>query len=618
MSIDRATRYLVRTMNKPTIALLPFITVLCVHHQLSAQGFNPTAVDWPVPEGGDVSVQTGPMGFWYPGGGSPVNDSHFWETVDMNGDARPDLVVTGQRTAGWPYAFDAAAQPHWRVFLNNGTGFAGTATDWNLPAGGEHHGLNTAQGYWATDYSSTNDEDNTWTLADMNGDHLPDLVVTAVAGNSYPRAFSPANAPYWKVYLNSGTGFSPNALNWALPQGGIVVNTDVQSFPYFNYLSPAPGCHAWVTRDINGDGLPDLVLTAFEQFSFDAATDPHWKVYLNTGTGFSLTALDHALPPGGGMYTGQPTGYPRPDSNDGTSGPGADAWRLRDMDADGRPDLVLTSAYDGSNYTVYGFGNAPFWKVHLNTGSAFSSSPIEWPVPEGGGYGPVYGFAAMEQDNAWNDSEQTWSVIDLGGDGPPDLVVTSDDDDGSGEIMFGGSQPYWKRFTNLGNGFDAAFTPWSVPVGGLVVPDTGFAEIDRPDASNLGEELWRVFDINGDSLADLVVTGHLPDGIPDEQVFGLGTAPHWRVYLQDDPDSGVPTEGSTGILHVYPNPAQDRLVLEVPGKLVGSRVSLFDAMGHLVLTSQARSVREFLDLTPLPPGMYTVRCGERAARIVKR
>lgn len=590
--------------------------VLAGYSNALAQGFNLTPIEWPVPVGGGVNTGGDPMGFWFTNGGEPVNGHQFWETLDMNGDGRPDLVVTGERSGGWPRVFDADSQPHWRVHLNTGSGFDADATPWNLPAGGEHLGFSTNLGYWAAEYSSTNDDDNTWTLQDMNGDQLPDLVVTAVADNGSPRAFSPTSAPFWKVHLNSGVEFASVPITWPLPAGGIVFGADVQSFPFFRYESAAPGSHAWATQDINGDELPDLVLTAFEQASFDAATDPHWSVHLNTGTGFAMTAVDFPLPPGGGIYSGEASGFPRFDSD--VYAPGSDVWRLRDMDADGRPDLVLTSGYDGTDFTCYGWGSAPYWKVHLNTGSAFNPTAIQWTLPEGGASGSAfYGFHDVEQDFANSGVQQAWGLIDLGGDGPPDLVVTSDMNDGSGVIMFGGDEPHWRRFTSTGTGFSASFTAWSLPIGGMVYPDTGFAELELPDASQFGEELWRATDMNGDSLADLVVTGRLPDGIPYEQVFDVDSAPYWKVYLQNS-DVSVPMTDPAGGLTAFPNPFSGVLALQVPPALIGQNMVVLDATGRTVMAMTVRRSAEAIELTHVPPGMYMVRYGSSMSRVVKR
>jgi hypothetical protein len=594
-------------MNQRSASLFVCIPLLCLQQGALAQGFNPIAINWPVPEGGGVTNEDDPLGFWFTDGGNPVNNHQFWETVDMNGDARPDLVVTGQRSGGFPYVFGG----YWRVHLNNGDGFDAVPTEWSLPEGGDNPG-----GYWDTEYSSTSNGFNTWTLMDMDGDHWPDLVVTAIAGNGSPRAFSPSNAPYWKVYLNTGSGFATAPLTWPLPAGGIVFGADVQSFPYVRYVSAPAGCHAWDTRDMNGDGRPDLVLTAYEQASFDAGTDPHWKVYLNTGTGFSLVAVDHQLPPGGGFYAGAPSGFPRMDSEN--YAPGSDVWRLRDMDADGRPDLVLTSAYDGSYFTCYGWGDMPFWKVYLNSGSAFSTTAIEWSVPEGGSSGiQQLGFHDVQQVFANQDNQQSWGLIDLGGDGPPDLVVASDDNDGSGAIMFGGDAPFWRRFTNTGDGFETTYTPWTLPDGGAVYPDSGFAQIECSNATNYGGEVWRTMDMNGDSLQDLVVTGHLPQDMAYENVFGLGTDPYWRVYLQIDPSSGV-ADHAGAALGLYPNPVSSTLIVKAPVALVGNPVLILDATGRIVLASFLRSTLEEFDLASLAAGPYMVRCGTSVSWVVKR
>ncbi|OGQ90169.1 MAG: hypothetical protein A2289_19920 [Deltaproteobacteria bacterium RIFOXYA12_FULL_58_15] len=60
----------------------------------------------------------------------------------------------------------------------------------------------------------------------------------------------------------------------------------------------------WRTMDINGDDLRDLVQTGdfshIETVWRDVGGD-YWKVYLNTGPGFSQTHTRWPVPPAGGF-----------------------------------------------------------------------------------------------------------------------------------------------------------------------------------------------------------------------------------------------------------------------------------------------------------------------------
>ncbi|PZR06327.1 MAG: hypothetical protein DI539_24535, partial [Flavobacterium psychrophilum] len=156
--------------------------------------------------------------------------------VDMNGDGKPDLVHTeNPATNGTADTFLNGQQKYWKVYLNTGTGFSATATQWNLPAvldGYEHRFTDTYH-----------------VVVDMNGDGKPDLVHTEnPATNGTQDTFLNGQQKYWKVYLNTGSGFSATATQWNLPA---VLDDYEHRFADTDH----------VVVDMNGDLKPDLVHT---------------------------------------------------------------------------------------------------------------------------------------------------------------------------------------------------------------------------------------------------------------------------------------------------------------------------------------------------------------------
>lgn len=71
---------------------------------------------------------------------------------------------------------------------------------------------------------------------------------------------------------------------------------------------------------------------------------------------------------------------------------------------------------------------------------------------------------------------------------------------------------------------------------------------------------------------------------------------------------------------VYPNPAVDEVVLQLPESMGPATYSLIDALGHVVATGRAVAGVQRLSLAPLSPGCYVIRWDDERLvplRIVK-
>ncbi|MBP6698301.1 MAG: VCBS repeat-containing protein, partial [Flavobacteriales bacterium] len=148
-----------------------------------------------------------------------------------------------------------------KVYLNTGNGFSGTSVNWSLPAGGQIDG-GVNQGFNLLSAIGYDTNSDTWSTVDINGDSKPDLVCTGTrAANGYVTEFSPGNNSYWKVYLNTGNGFSGTSVNWSLPAGGQIDGGVNQGFNLLSAIGYDTNSDTWSTVDINGDGKPDLVCT---------------------------------------------------------------------------------------------------------------------------------------------------------------------------------------------------------------------------------------------------------------------------------------------------------------------------------------------------------------------
>ncbi|RLJ24137.1 putative secreted protein (Por secretion system target) [Flavobacterium lindanitolerans] len=432
---------------KFTLLSIAFSTIGCLNAQT---GFNTTAVNWTLPQGGYLSsMATHGFNAIADGDTGNIDGDQTWTTMDMNGDGKPDLVVTSQKVTIGNYgvgtAFGLPSTPHWKVYLNSGNGFATTAVNWTLPQGGylssmAVHGFNAI----ADGDTGNMDGDQTWTVMDMNGDSKPDLVVTSqkvtIGNYGVGTAFGLPSTPHWKVYLNSGNGFATTAVNWTLPQGGYLSSMAVHGFNAIADGSTGniDGDQTWTVMDMNGDSRPDLVVTSQEvtignygvDTAFGLPSTPHWKVYLNSGNGFATTAVNWTLPQGGYLSSMAVHGFNA--IADGSTGniDGDQTWTVMDMNGDSRPDLVVTSQeVTIGNYgvdTAFGLPSTPYWKVYL-TGSTLGTDPfvankkeiVVYPNPSNGKF-----LIKAETENinvVINDlagrtvSNQTGTTIDLSG-----------------------------------------------------------------------------------------------------------------------------------------------------------------------------------------------------------
>jgi hypothetical protein len=229
----------------------------------------------------------------------------------------------------------------------------------------------------------------------MNGDSKPDLVVTAevrsIPNYNVDTVFGTTN-PYWKVYLNTGTGFNTTATNWTIPQGGTL-----SSFVNYGYNAIADGTagglvgdQAWSTVDMNGDNKPDLVVTAevksIPNYNVDTVfgttANPYWKVYLSTGSGFNTTAVNWTLPQGGSISSIANYGFNAVADYAAGGLEGDQMWSIIDMDGNHKMDLAVTAqVVSNTNYIfaqVFGMPATPYWKVYLN------NAPLGIPSYEAG------------------------------------------------------------------------------------------------------------------------------------------------------------------------------------------------------------------------------------------
>ncbi len=206
-------------------------------------GWSPSAAAWSLPTAhGGI--------FWLTYDWEMADEN--WALFDIDGDDAPDIVVARDDEVS-----DDLGDTEWWVYRNTGSGFASSATPWSLPTA--HGGI-----FWNTYDWSLADEN--WTLTDLTGDGLIDIVVARDS-----EASEDLGDTEWWVYHNTGSGFATSATPWSLPtaHGNIFWATYDWELADEN----------WTLTDLDGDGLIDIVVARDDEVSEDLG-DTEWWVYL--------------------------------------------------------------------------------------------------------------------------------------------------------------------------------------------------------------------------------------------------------------------------------------------------------------------------------------------------
>jgi hypothetical protein len=449
---------------------------------------------------GDGTFQTA-VTYW--SGGSNASSVAI---ADVNGDAKPDLVVgNGDGNVG--------------VLLGNGDGTFQTAVSYG------------SGGCYASSVA----------VADVNEDGKPDVLVASRCGES---GFG-GQEGLVGVLLGKGDGTFQPVVTY--DSGGVnaesVAVTDVNGdgkpdLVIANYCLPLDGYYecrgiyygsggvgvllgngdgtfqaagkyesgGWIAfsvavADVNGDGKPDLVVT-----NYCAAGS--WKDrsdYLCTSENGVVGVL---LGNGDGSFQSAVT-Y-------GTGGLYADSVVVADLNGDGKPDIVVADSNNrnGTVGLLFGNGDGTFRTVVAYDSGELYASSVAVADLNGDGKKDVLvanGCASVNCTNSngtvgvlLGEGDGTFQaagayspgglfpdsvvVADVNGDGKPDLVVTN------------------KCAGSNGTYCDQDFGPWDGSVGVLLGNGDGtFQPVVNFDSGGYYASSVAVADLNGDGKPDIVV-----------------------------------------------------------------------------------------------------------------
>ena len=260
--------------------------------------------------------------------------------------------------------------------------------------------------------------------------------------------------------------------------------------------------------DLDGDDRIDLIHSAdidrVGGIIWGAQSNPHWRVYFGTDSGFSPHYVEWSVPD-----SGLSDGFFYPFWNYGER-----FFASFDIDGDSLIDLVQTANPAERGGVVWRDEQGPYWLVWIGTSRGFHSEAIRWRVPESG---LSDGFFATN----WSQSGRHFRTHDLNRDGRPDLVQTARPSAEANQVHMDSHGPYWKVWHGTASGFETTASRWRVPHSDF---EAGFYSFNQSH-----DKLWfATLDMSNDALPDLVKTGtHLrANGFVESDEQGA----FWRIW----------------------------------------------------------------------------------------
>jgi RHS repeat-associated protein len=342
---------------------------------LTGSGSIPTAIFRNTPSGeqhtdaGSAQTNAGSAKFSVSGNLGVVNGTNRsnFSYLDMNGDGLPDRVNSSNHHVALNLGYGFAAEEDWGFDqIQSGAS--------NSFSGGAGLGLVQGNNSFSIGFSlSRSDNQSSQSLQDMNGDGLPDMVMTTPSLNGQQAL---------QVRLNTGNGFSPEVLKWsnayllnsnssATESGNLAFTVGFSIFGIKFTVNPSVTAGNGMSRDlvkmmdVNGDGYSDYV---------SSTKDDNLTVSLSTIGRTNLLKAVHR-PMGASFWMD----YKR-DGN--TYAMPASIWTLAGVNVydgfagDGPDTLKTTFSYEGGHFDrdereFYGYK-----AVHVETHDAANNNAV--------------------------------------------------------------------------------------------------------------------------------------------------------------------------------------------------------------------------------------------------
>ena len=320
-------------------------------------------------------------------------------------------------------------------------------------------------------------------VGDVNGDGLDDMFISQTDGPRYVvfgRTDNTADINLQSLSAD-GTGFEISQLTG--------INNDIVGEDHNNLSFKVSSA-----GDINGDGLNDLLMGTQNATSSSGVlkAGKAFVVYGKQGSGnIDLNVIDSNSSQGFSMEGVVITDHDKPLIWEGPN-LGHSVSAAGDVNGDGFDDVIVSAV--GGNYVVFGGTN----------NQSFNSSAMGTLKNDDKGF-----FITNDDgDNAKELNVTVSNAGDVNGDGFADLLVGGSDDSGNNEaswVVFGAADNNDTDLTNINTTGNAQ----------------GFKISTNTDNGFIGQDIASAGDVNGDGLADFIVSSKdVADHVKSFVVFG--------------------------------------------------------------------------------------------------
>jgi hypothetical protein len=147
--------------------------------------------------------------------------------------------------------------------------------------------------------------------------------------------------------------------------------------------------------------------------------------------------------------------------------------------------------------------------------------------------------------------------------------------------------------------FNAAGEPYVGYADSAVSARATVMKFDGAAWVNVGTPGFSVGKSNYASLA------FSPSGIPHLAFVDVGNSNKATVMKYDAPEGFSELQNSP--MSLYPNPASDKITIDIPGTSVGSRLSILSADGREMMSRILADRKTVIGIDDLPIGVYFIK-----------